>query len=415
MAQTAAAGGGREKEESTISGDVLEEVISHTPLVDLVPAVHVSKAWNKAVYSSLRGINPPKPWLFLHRQRLRSPYTAAISAYAYDPRSDVWMMMMDVSQPSVPLLKSKSTSILRSSNSNFLFTLSPSKFSFSFDPLNLTWHHAEGPLVWRQDPIVAKVGDSVIVAGGAWDFESDPLAVEIYDIGKRKWRRRRLSRQPSCESNSISMPSSLKEATSSVWLSIAASSEKLYVMQKYSGVVHVFDAETCRWSNRPHTVRPHPRCFYSVIGFINRRRSLILVGLIGDDIENVGKVKVWEVGCDDEDFTCNEIGEMPQELAEKIVMIVNNENELSLGCGIEICTAGNFVYVYNPAYLEEVVVCELEVNGGGIGCRWGSVRNFAGDDICGLDWVVFTCSEVNVEDLERAMTMNGRRYKVIHF
>lgn len=393
MARTAAAVGGREEEEeATIYGDVLEAVLSYTPLVDLVPAVRVSKAWNKAVYSSLRSLNPTKPWLFLHRQRRRSPYTTITSAHAYDPRSNVWM---DVSQPSpVPL---KHTSTLRSSHSNLLFMLSPSKFSFSFDPLNLTWHHVEAPLVCRQDPIVAKVGDSVVVAGGGWDFESDPLAVEIYDIEKRKWR------SPSCDS----MPSSLKDTASAFWLSVAASSEKLYVMNKYSSAVHVFDVKSSDWSDRPRTVRPHPRCFYSVLGFINDRNLMILVGLIGDDnTDTVEKVKIWEVGCDD--FTCKDIGEMPAELAEKII----NKSGESLGSGIEICSAGNFVYVYNPTNLKEVVVCELDVNGGG-GCKWGSVTTFVYDDTCGLDMVVFTCAEVNVEDLQRATTMTGRRYNVI--
>lgn len=365
--------------EDQILGDILEEIFSHVPLIDLMPALHVSKSWNQAVHSSLGSRNRPKPWLLRHSQGTRSPY--ATSACAYDPRSHLWIK---ISQPSI-----KNISTLKSSHSNFLYMLSPSKLSFSLDPLNLTWHHVDGPLVWRVDPIVAKVGDSIVVAGGGCDFEDDPLAVEIYSIRSRGWS--------TCES----MPASLKDSAASIWLSIAATSEKLFVMEKHSGATHCFDLASNDWSE-PHDLRPDQRCFYSVIGYVKDR--LILVGLIGE-VEKVEKVKIWEVGC--ESFECLEIGEMPLELVQKL------RNETFGTSSINTCIGGSFVYVYNPAEVEveEVVVCEL-LHGGG--CRWGSVKIAVAGGGYAMERVVFTCADVKVEELQRALIVENRRFEVVN-
>ncbi|KAL6952851.1 hypothetical protein U1Q18_039447, partial [Sarracenia purpurea var. burkii] len=90
---------------------------------------------------------------------------------------------------------SVSVSVLRSSHSNLLYMLSPSKLSFSLNPLHLTWHHAEAPLVWRADPIDVVVGRRVVVVSGTYDFEDDPLAIEIYDVKSKMWS--------SCDSMSV--------------------------------------------------------------------------------------------------------------------------------------------------------------------------------------------------------------------
>ncbi|KAL3501166.1 hypothetical protein ACH5RR_035615 [Cinchona calisaya] len=367
------------EEEDPIHGDILEEILSHVPLVDLMRVLHVSKLWNQAVYSSLHSHNPVKPWLLRHSQATRSPY--ATSTHAYDPRSHVWMK---VSQPSI-----KYISTLKSSQPNFVYMLSPLKLSFSLDQLNLTWHHVDAPLVWRADPIVARVGDSIVVAGGACDFEDDPLAVEIYSLKSRTWR--------TCDS----MPASLKDSAASTWLSIAASSEKLFVMEKHSGATHCFDLDSNDWSE-PQDLRPDQRCFYSVIGYVKDR--LILVGLIGN-VEKVEKVKIWEVGC--ESFECREIGEMPLGFLRKL-----RSETFGISC-INICLGGSFVYMYNPTVveLEEVVACEL-MHGGG--CSWESVKIAVAGGGCGMERVVFTCAGVKVEELERALRLENRRFEVVN-
>lgn len=108
------------QEAASIHGDILEVVLSHVPLTDLVLASHVSNSWNVAVSSSLRYYNQPKPWLLYHTQTSRPPYTT--TTHAYDPRSDVWI---HVDSPSI-----KYVNVLRSSHSDLLYMLSPWSFSF---------------------------------------------------------------------------------------------------------------------------------------------------------------------------------------------------------------------------------------------------------------------------------------------
>ncbi|KAF2292771.1 hypothetical protein GH714_028089 [Hevea brasiliensis] len=126
--------------------------------------------------------------------------------------------------------------------------LSPSKFSFSFDPLHLTWHNVDSPLVWRTDPIVAVVGHRVIVAGGACDFEDDPLAVEMYDLKTRTW--------DTCES----LPAHFKDSAASTWLSMQSQITKFInvmgdfvYISKTSAPEEVvfceFSDGACRWSS----------------------------------------------------------------------------------------------------------------------------------------------------------------------
>ncbi|KAK6117937.1 hypothetical protein DH2020_048342 [Rehmannia glutinosa] len=362
-----------EEEGVEFHGDVLETVFSHVPLIDLVSASHVSKSWYDAVSSSLRHHNKPRPWLILHTQATRLPY--ATTTHAYDPRSDVWIK---VSRPPIPYI-----SDLKSSHSNFVYMLSPFRFSFSFDPLNFDWHHVDPPLVWRRDPIVARVGDSVVIAGGGCDFEDDPLAVEIYNLNTRVWH--------TCDS----MPGILRESSASPWLSIAATDEKLIVTDKESGVTHWFDPETKSWSDPLHLSPGQPVSSYN-IGYT--KNSLILVGLCR--IRNVESVKIWRIG--GEDFECEEIGEMPMECVEKL------RSESFGYCSLNIRVAGNTVYVYNNTWdVEEVVACDLIGSGG---CSWWSVRNVVAREEMIADRLVFTCSEIGIDDLQCLMRAENRRF-----
>lgn len=363
-------------DEAPIHGDVLETILSHVPLVDLVPASCVSKPWSRAITSSLRCFNKPKPWLIIHTQCTRSPYD--ISVHAYDPRSHVWL---EISQPSI-----KYVSALRSSHSNLLYMLSPSKFSFSYDPMNLTWHHVDAPRVWRTDPIVAHVGGSVIIAGGTCDFEDDPLAVEIYNTESSTWE--------TCES----MPAILKDSAASTWLSIATTGEKLVVAEKFTGVTYTLDPKTKNWSG-PYELRPDPRIFHSIIGFSNNR--LILIGMIGD-AENVTGVKIWKVNT--ESFQCEELGEMPAAL---IPMLKSETFGVS---SISICLAGDYAYMSKSSEMaEEIVGCEFKKGGG---LRWWSLKNAAVGDGYRSERVVFTCSVIGLGDLQRAMSSENRKFAV---
>lgn len=367
-------------QEAPLHGDILEAILSHVPLIDLVAASHVSKSWKSAVFSSLHQStattnNKLNQWLIVHKQRVRSPYHT--TTHAYDPRSHVWIEITP--PPSIGHV-----SILHSSHSTLLYSLSPSSLSFSSDPLHLTWHHAAPPTTWRSDPVVAAVGRHVIIAGGGCDFEDNPLAVEIYDVESRTWDR-------TCGS----VPANLKDSSSSTWLSIATNNTKLFITEKQSGATHAFEPDTKTWSG-PFDLRPDPRICYSVIAFSNDR--LILIGLIGD-VDGLKGVKMWGVNCDT--FECEgPIGEMPLELVAKL----KRENS-------SVCVGGSVVYVYDPEGAEEVIWCEL----GAGGCRWGSVRCAVAIERNRMERLVFTCSTVGIEDVEKAMRWGNRRFRPLRW
>ncbi|KAK9277443.1 hypothetical protein L1049_006986 [Liquidambar formosana] len=362
------------EEEAPIHGDVLEAVFSHVPLIDLVSPCFVSKAWKRTVSSCLRSFKTVKPWLIVYTLCTRSTYVT--TAHAYDPRSHVWI---EIKRPQI-----KYVSAVRSSHSTLLYVLSASKFSFSFDPLHLKWHHADSPRVWRTDPIVAVVGHLIVIAGGVCDFENDPLAVEIYDLETRTWA--------TCQS----MPIKLKDSAAATWLSVAVNDRKMFVTEKSSSIMYSFDPNTMNWEG-PYDLRPDPCMFFSAIVFVGDR--LILVGLIGD-AENVKSVKMWEVN--GEPFECREVGVMPTVMVEKL------RGENSELASIGVSAAGDLVYIYKPSEPEEVVVWEF---GGGEG-RWRSVRNTIVNDGNRMGRFVFSCSEVRIDDLQKAFGLENWKFTV---
>lgn len=371
-----------EEEENPVHGDILESVLSHVPLVDLLPASHVSKSWNVAVSSSLRNLNPVKPWLVVHAQSRRPPF--ATTTHAYDPRSHVWVELKQY-----PV---KHQSPLRSSHSTILYTLSTSKFSFSVDPLHLTWHHVDGPKVWRTDPVVAAVGEVVVLAGGTCDFEENPLAVEIFDLQTRSWE--------TCES----MPEILKDSASSTWASVAVKSRKMYVVEKRSGKGFAFDTETKRWEGPYDVIKPDDGVFSCAITFVEER--MVVVGIMGEE-GNVRGVKMWEVkGKLLEEM--REMGEMPEACLETLK---GEEDEWRGMASVSLESAEEMVYIYNPAEGEELVVCEVV---GGVVGRWRSVRNAVVKDRSGAvgERVVVSCSSVSMADLRLALGNDTGRFSV---
>ncbi|XWS69034.1 hypothetical protein CRYUN_Cryun04dG0145000 [Craigia yunnanensis] len=365
--------------EVAIHTDVLETIFSHVPLIHLLSASTVCKSWNAAVFSSLRRFNKPKPWLLVHTQSTRTPY--ATTAFAYDPRSNIWLQINKKLPP-------KHVSALRSSDSTLLYVLTPSKFSFSIGPLHLTWHHVNPPAVWRTDPIVSLVGHRIIVAGGSCDFEDDPLAVEIYDINTRTWER------------SESMPATLKDSAASTWLSVSANTQIMFLMEHMSGVTHSFNPNSKIWSG-PYDLRPDRSIYFSVIGF--HGDSLIMVGLLGD-FENLNDVKVWELKGESLEY-CKEIGVMPKDLMQKL------KGEGTSFSSIKVSSMADFFYIYNPGEPGELVV--LEVSDEGL-CRWGCLKNAAVSDRSRVaERLVLTCCDVGLGDIGRAVGSGNGTFTVI--
>lgn len=359
----------RQGGEAPIHGDILEAIFSYVPLVHLVPACHVSKSWKRAVSSSLAHINPIKPWLMVLTQNPRAPHVT--TAHAYDPRSRLWLEIHHD-----PSFSVRHASTVRSSHSTLLYTLSPAEFAFSLDALHRKWHHAPPPRVWRTDPVVARVGNRVVVAGGACDFEDDPLAVETYDMETGAW--------VTCQS----MPALLKGSSASTWLSVAVTGDTICVTEKYSGVTYTFDPVVNLWHG-PYDLRPDQRVSWLVTGTLGKR--LAVAGMVVEG-ESVKGMKVWVVkGELGSGMVMEELGEMPKEMVEK----VTGGSELGWGMGSVVVTwVGDFVYVANT---EGVVVCEV-VNGAA--CEWRSVKNEAVNDGTWMKRMVFSGSDVCFEDLQ---------------
>ncbi|KAL6187587.1 hypothetical protein ACLB2K_038985 [Fragaria x ananassa] len=358
------------EDEALLYGDVLESVLSKLHLIHLLPACHVSKSWHRAVSSTLRFSNRVKPWLVVHTQTTRFPY--AVSSRAYDPASHVWL---DVERS-----LAKSISTLRSSHSTLLYMLSPSKFAFSLDALHFEWSHTKTPpLVWRTDPIVAVVGHRLVVAGGACDYEDDPLAVEMYDVKAGTW--------DTCDS----MPAIFKDSAASTWLSVAAEGCRMYVTEKCSAVTYSFDPESKTWFG-PYDLRPTPTVFSSLIGFVNG--GMVLAGIVGE-AEDVKGVKLWEVKMsDDESLELGEmIGDMPEMMVEKLKGESYYEPSISMSC------MGGLVCFHNASDPSDLILCEVEKGG----CRWSSVRN----DGTRLQRMVVTWADVGLPELQKAVQVGA--------
>ncbi|KAJ4960990.1 hypothetical protein NE237_020900 [Protea cynaroides] len=387
-------------EESSIPGDVLESMIlTRLTLVDLVAASWVSKAWRAAVSTSLRISPRVKPWFIVYALHRRKH--SLTSAFAFDPSSRVWLRIHnipDVQSTTTNITSSSSSSsssssigALQSSHSqDLLYTVSTSGFSFSFDPFHLTWRHVQAPLVWRQDPIVARLGSRVLVAGGTCDYLDDPLAVEMYDIPSGRWE--------TCQP----MPDLLKDSATSIWLSAAAATDsRLYLLEKKSRLICSFDAETKTWgptfdlslNSNPNKIDAPDPVFQSTIGFADDR--LVMVGLMGEtgDLQGVG---VWEVAQDT--YQCKSIGEMPPEMMERVR---NASSQLST---LRVSTESDYIYIYDPRNPEEIFFCELSK---GI-CQWGHAVNPMVNQGNSMNRFVFSCSRVGMGDL-RKVVANGSR------
>jgi hypothetical protein len=363
-----------EEKEDPMHGDILEAILSQVPLVDLALACHVSDTWKQAVLSSLEGFNKIKPWLIVHTQSSRHPDET--TAHAYDARSHVWV---EIQQPSIDHV-----SALQSSHSTLLYMLSPFRFAFSFDPLHLTWHRADAPIMWRSDPIVAVVGHLVVVAGGMCDFGNDQIPLETYDLRTQRW--------DTCNS----IPAILEDTAASTCLSIAVDEHRMYVMEKSSGVTYSFDPSSKTWRG-PYDLRPGKKVFSSVIGFVNDR--MVVVGLIRD-AENDNGVKMWEVKSEMSEL--RDMSEMPTELVEKL------KGESPRVLSIAMTSMGDLAYFHNPSEPGELILCEVS---NGV-CKWGSVRNVVVKDGSGLQSLVFTCSNVRLANLHEALRSENLSFAI---
>ncbi|KAI3878129.1 hypothetical protein MKX03_036928 [Papaver bracteatum] len=366
------------EEETPLRGDLLVDIISCLPTILLVPSSYVSRSWEHAVISCLRDPSRAKPCLVVHIQNRRN--LSLVMSRAYDPGSNVWIEFTGPSPTTY-------TSSLRSSCSNTLYMLTPSKFSFSKDPFHETWHEFAAPRIWRADPAVAIVGSCVVVAAGAYYFEEAPREVEVYDIASPGWSM--------CQP----LPVVLRNSAAASWLSVDVQDHKMYLLDKQSGKLCWLDTNTKIWSEgcSTLTLHPDPSIYFSVFGFAGDR--LILVGLMGDS-ENAKSLGIWEVNCNG--FDCEEIGKMPREMFERI------KNVNPILSSIDISLAENFIYIYDSSNPSDIYFLDLTAGA----CEWGSVRSSFFNDRVLMNMFTFTCSKVGLCDLRKAFTFESRRFSV---
>lgn len=363
--------------ETPLQGDILEQIISRVPTLDLVPASYVSKAWRRAVLSSFRR-SPRRliPWLIIHLHSRRNPSKPGLT-YAYDPNSREWIRMP---HPNTTLSANIDLHSLCTYHPGILYSLSFSKLAFSVDAFGSSWRELDAPRVWRTDAVVALVGSHLVVAGGTSDFEDDPCAVEVCAVdgdGSGRW--------VPCES----MPDAFKERPAAMWLSVAVSDREMYVLDRRAGWFCSFDPETKRWGPT-RRLRPDPAIFLSAIGLSGAGR-LILVGVVGDaaHVEGLG---LWEV--DPATSQHREIGRMPPGMVEMLV------GERSGLWSIGFSNAGDYGYIYNPSEPREMFLCEL---GKGC-CMWERIGSPAlVVDQHPMFTMAFRCSAVGMDDLSKLL------------
>ncbi|KAJ3704485.1 hypothetical protein LUZ61_008190 [Rhynchospora tenuis] len=355
-------------------GDVLEAVVSRVPTADLIPASRVSREWRRAVRSSLLRHPRRSPWLLL--RCLRRP----TSLHAFDPFSTSWLSLHTTTQPDAHA----TTTFLSASTGDRLHTLSASTIALSEDPFATHWRkEAKAPKVWRKDAVVAQVGRWVVVAGGGCpmvlDEGEEVGAVEVYDNQAGTWE----SAEP--------IPVQFDGSAYATWLSAAASDERLYVMEKKTGLVGWFDPRSKRWGPTCQ-LRLDPAVSAWAIA-MGRDERLVAVGQSGT------KVRFWEL--DRETLQPDtKMEEMPTEMVQRLFPLEEGDDDIWRCCSVEVCGTDRGGYVYNPSEMRNgAVLYEFAEEEGRMVRRWEWVPlpESVGDSCVGR--MEFGCSAVGFDDL----------------
>lgn len=371
-------------------GDVLEAVVSRVPTVDLIPASRVSREWRSAVRSSLRRHPRRSPWLLL--RHLRRPGASPASFHAFDPFSSSWLALPPDS-PSPAKADVARAMFLRGSAGDRLHTLTVSKIAISQDPFGTAWGtELKAPKVWRQDAVVAEVGRWLVVAGGGCPMVLDEGevvgAVEVCDRRSGAWE----SAEP--------MPPQFDGSTCATWLSVAPTDERLYVMEKKTGLLSCFDPESKRWGS---TWQPRPdpgvQCWAVAMG--RREYEAVLVVGVGPASQSGTKVRLVEVGGSRAEE------EMPREMAERLFPREEEgeEGAWERSWAVEVCGTERGGYVYNPAEIGNgAALYEFAEERGRIVGRWEWVPlpEAVGEGAVGR--VELGCSAVGLEQLASLCT-----------
>lgn len=379
-----------EKGPPSLPGELADEILRRLSTADLAAALCVSPAWRRAVHAALRCCPRRKPWLFLHTQRRRSSGELA-AAHAYDPHSCTWLRVPAASAPRPSL----SAAVGAVPCADLLYELTPSRLTLRHGSLGGTWRRVGEPRAWRTDPVVAAVGEQLVIAGGAWE---DPCDVEVF---RTDGRAPPGGGAAACEP----LPEAFRASASATFLSAAAEGRKVHVIERSSGLFCSLDVETRKWGPT-RELRPDPSVCVSAISS-SGEGLLLLAGLQQDGDGGGASLKLWAV--DGDTLACTAIGEMPKEMADRL----GNAGDLSLSSSFEFTAVGDFGYIYRPSDPTAIFSCEIAAGG----CNWTEVQAAppAAAAENPMDRYVFTCSRVGIEDLLGVLrpAYGGRRTTLV--
>ncbi|KAJ4749292.1 Kelch repeat-containing F-box-like protein [Rhynchospora pubera] len=215
------------------------------------------------------------------------------------------------------------------------------KMTISKDPFGARWEQdTKAPRKFRLDPVVAEVGWWVLVVGGECSIDRDyeeEGPVEVYDKRTGVWESAGL------------MPVVFEGSTCAAWLSVVASSKRLYVMERKSGWLSWFDPESKRWGP-VRQMRPDPGVSAWAITVGYGEKLLFFGARRGTDGDGVIKVKIWEVEGDNLRVVDTEGEEMPAEMVDGLFPADEGQDATWQGYSVhvDVCGTEHGGYVCNP-------------------------------------------------------------------
>ncbi|KAJ3704481.1 hypothetical protein LUZ61_008186 [Rhynchospora tenuis] len=376
-----------------LQSDMLEEVITRLPTIDLLSASCVSIDWLQAVRSSLQHQPRIFPWLIL--RCIPQPKSSSYSIHALDPYSRTWLSITCHN----PASKQPSTILhfLSGSTRDRLYMLSPSKMAVFEDPFgSMRQTEAKGPKVWRQDPVVAEVGRWIVVAGGGgflMGLEDEDGAVEVFDKQTRTWE----VAEP--------MPWKFEGSTFAPWLSVASSDTRLYVIEKKMGWISQFNPETKKWGPT-RRIMPDQSVSAWSIGTVGKERLLLVgAGKEGEGQKGVMKVRYWIVDGDSLRVINGKPKEMPQEMVSSLFPDFHMMDDArQRACSVQVCGTVHGGYIFDPAKMKHGVVMyhwSTEGEEGRRVDRWEWVPCPAAVEYCQREGISLGCSPVTLNELAR--------------
>uniref|UniRef100_A0ACD5UWE6 Uncharacterized protein n=1 Tax=Avena sativa TaxID=4498 RepID=A0ACD5UWE6_AVESA len=382
-------------------GDVLESVVECLPAADLAASAVVSREWLRAVRCVLRRRPRRLPWLVVHLVGRRHRQTTA-----YDPHSGSWLTVC--SAPHGGTLSTLRHVI--SGRGDRLCALSLSGLDIAGGSLGRSaWMELKAPSVWRVDPVLAVVGERVVVLGGACELAlaegENAAAVEVHDEGGGSWS--------TCDP----MPSALRESASATWLSAAATDERVYLTERRSGWASWFNPSKHSWGPTRRLTPDSCVSTWAIAPAAHAGAERLV--LFGAKRQGQGVViQAWEVDGDALDVSPSSTSDaMPSEMSAILFPRSDDDHDdVETWSSIRIRVCGNATggYVYNAAEpANGAVLYELRQagHGGSLVERWERVPCAPSLHAQPLGRVIIACSQVGLDQLPGGLRPLGSQLK----